>query len=95
MNRNEMRKLDLNLMVVFERVMQELNVTRAAQTLGISQSTATAALNRLRTILDDPLFIPIGGRFEPTSKAKHVFRELTPALDQLCEALHHATPTTA
>ncbi len=95
MNRYEMRKLDLNLMVIFERVMQELSVTRAAQTLGIAQSTASAALNRLRNILDDPLFITIGRRLEPTSKAKHVFSELTPALDQLCEALHHVTPTTA
>lgn len=95
MNRHEMRKLDLNLMVIFERVMQELSVTLAAQTLGISQSTASAALGRLRNILDDPLLIPIGRHMEPTSKAKHVFKELKPALDQLCEALHHLSPRKA
>lgn len=87
MNRQELRKVDLNIMVIFERVMQELNVTRAAKSLGISQPTVTAALNKLRRILEDPLFILNGQGIEPTARAYHVYKELTPALDELTRAL--------
>ncbi|MEB0055148.1 LysR family transcriptional regulator, partial [Pseudomonas sp. FG1] len=55
MNRNELRKADINLMVVFETLMQERNVTRAAQKLFLGQPTISAALNRLRVLFNDPL----------------------------------------
>ncbi|MFR0713614.1 LysR family transcriptional regulator [Enterobacterales bacterium BD_CKDN230030183-1A_HGKHYDSX7] len=93
MNRQELRKLDLNIMVIFERVMEELNVTRAAKSLGVSQPTVTAALNKLRRNLEDPLFILSGGGIEPTSKARHIYRELSPALDELTRALSSQSPT--
>ncbi|KRP43046.1 hypothetical protein TU75_23780 [Pseudomonas poae] len=87
MNRQELRKIDLNTIVIFERVMQELNVTRAAKSLGVSQPTVTAALNRLRDRLEDPLFIVGGRSIEPTSKALFIYEELSPALDELSRAL--------
>ncbi|WP_027615612.1 LysR family transcriptional regulator [Pseudomonas sp. LAIL14HWK12:I9] len=87
MNRQELRKVDLNIMVIFERVTQELNVTRAAKSLGISQPTVTAALNKLRRILEDPLFILNGQGIEPTARAYQVYQEITPALDELTRAL--------
>lgn len=65
MNRNELRKADINLMVVFETLMQERNVTRAAEKLFLGQPTISAALNRLRGLFDDPLFIRIGHRVNP------------------------------
>ena len=94
MNRQELRKIDLNTMVIFERVMQELNVTRAAKSLGVSQPTVTAALNKLRRILEDPLFILNGRNIEPTSKACHIYNELAPALDKLTHALSSQLPAT-
>jgi DNA-binding transcriptional LysR family regulator len=57
MNRNELRKADINLMVVFEALMLERNVTRVAEKLFLGQPTISSALNRLRTLFNDPLFI--------------------------------------
>jgi LysR family transcriptional activator of mexEF-oprN operon len=60
MNRNELRKADINLMVVFEALMLERNVTRVAEKLFLGQPTISSALNRLRTLFNDPLFIRVG-----------------------------------
>lgn len=87
MNRNELRKADINLMVVFETLMQERNVTRAAEKLFLGQPTISAALNRLRHLLNDPLFVRVGHRMEPTARAHEILRHLTPALDAMSTAL--------
>lgn len=87
MNRNELRKADMNLMVVFETLMQERNVTRAAEKLFLGQPTISAALNRLRALLNDPLFIRVGHRMEPTARAHEILRHLSPALDAMSMAL--------
>lgn len=87
MNRNELRKADMNLMVVFETLMQERNVTRAAEKLFLGQPTISAALNRLRALLNDPLFIRVGHRMEPTARAHEILQHLSPALDAMSMAL--------
>ncbi|GAB7529550.1 LysR family transcriptional regulator [Pseudomonas sp. 3A(2025)] len=87
MNRNELRKADINLMVVFETLMQERNVTRAAEKLFLGQPTISAALNRLRHLLNDPLFVRVGHRMEPTARAHEILKHLTPALDAMSAAL--------
>ncbi|WP_397448765.1 LysR substrate-binding domain-containing protein [Pseudomonas sp. NA-150] len=87
MNRNELRKADINLMVVFETLMQERNVTRAAEKLFLGQPTISAALNRLRALLNDPLFIRVGHRMEPTARALEIIQYLSPALDAMSTAL--------
>ncbi|MFC3616470.1 LysR family transcriptional regulator [Lutimaribacter marinistellae] len=50
-------KYDLNLLAVFDAIMQEQNVTAAASRLGLSQSAVSAALARLRAAFDDELFL--------------------------------------
>jgi len=87
MNRNELRKADINLMVVFETLMQERNVTRAAEKLFLGQPTISAALNRLRALFNDPLFIRVGHRMEPTARAHEIIHHLSPALDAMSVAL--------
>lgn len=87
MNRNELRKADINLMVVFETLMLERNVTRAAEKLFLGQPTISAALNRLRALFNDPLFIRIGNRMEPTARANEIIHHLSPALDAMSVAL--------
>src|ERR1700712_1983737 len=72
MNRNELRKADINLMVVLEALMLERNVTRVAEKLFLGQPTISAALNRLRTAFNDPLFIRIGHRMEPNARAEKI-----------------------
>jgi LysR family transcriptional activator of mexEF-oprN operon len=87
MNRNELRKADINLMVVFETLMQERNVTRAAEKLFLGQPTISSALNRLRALFNDPLFIRVGNRMEPTARANEIIHHLSPALDAMSVAL--------
>lgn len=87
MNRNELRKSDINLMVIFEALMQEQNVTRVAEKLHLGQPTVSTALGRLRVQFDDPLFVRVGHRMEPTRRAEEIIKHLSPALDAIATAL--------
>ena len=87
MNRNDLRRVDLNLLIVFETLMHERSVTRAAEKLFLGQPTISAALNRLRALFNDPLFIRVGHRMEPTARANEIIHHLSPALDAMSVAL--------
>jgi DNA-binding transcriptional LysR family regulator len=63
------RDLDLNLLVVFDALLRERSVTRAASEVGLSQGAMSHALNRLRLFFEDPLFVKTSSGMEPTSKA--------------------------
>ncbi|WP_064737318.1 LysR family transcriptional regulator [Bradyrhizobium sp. Ai1a-2] len=62
-------RLDLNLLRVFDAVMEERSVLRAGQRLCLSQSAVSHALARLRVILDDELFIRSATGMQPTARA--------------------------
>ena len=51
------RRADLNLLVVFQKLLVERHVGRAAKRLGLTQSAASHALGRLRIMFGDPLFV--------------------------------------
>lgn len=57
---DDLRGFDLNLLIVFEAVYTAGNVSHAAKRLGLSQPTLSNSLNRLRELLDDPLFVRSG-----------------------------------
>mgnify|MGYP000005099028 FL=1 len=63
------RHLDLQLLAIFDAVLLEGNVTRAAARIGISQSSASKGLSQLRQIVGDPLFLRSGRGVTPTHKA--------------------------
>lgn len=63
------RDLDLNLLVVFDALLRERSVTRAASEVGLSQGAMSHALNRLRAFFEDPLFVKTPSGMEPTPKA--------------------------
>ncbi len=56
MNIEKLARLDLNLLVCFKVLIEELNVTRAAHRLCLSQSAVSKSLAKLRIQFDDPLF---------------------------------------
>lgn len=60
---------DLNLLSVFHALSKEKSTTRAAQTLGLSQPAVSHALNRLREMFKDPLFVRASRGLVPTQKA--------------------------
>ena len=55
MGKPQLRMVDLNLLTVFDAVMQEQNITRAAHTLGMSQPAVSNAVARLKVMFNDEL----------------------------------------
>jgi len=79
--------IDLNLLVAFDALMNERNVTRAAVQVGVSQPAMSAALSRLRNLLGDPLFQRSADGLLPTARARdlaapigHVLRQIEGAM---------------
>ena len=69
MNEIDLRRFDLNLLVVFDVLMTERSVTRAAERLGRTQSAVSHSLSRLREQFGDPLLLKGGARMQPTALA--------------------------
>ncbi len=76
-------RYDLNLLPIFVTLMEERNVTRAAERLGITQPALSNALARLRLTLKDPLFIRARYGIEPTPLARDLAPVIAAALGQL------------
>lgn len=76
-------KYDLNLLPVLLVMMEERNVTRAAERLGITQPALSNALNRLRETLNDPLFIRERYGMRPTPKAEQLAQVVGAALSSI------------
>jgi len=77
------RTLDLNLLRVFDEVMAERNITRAAGNLAMTQPAVSNALKRLREALDDELVVRAGYGVEPTPVALSLWPAVREALAQL------------
>jgi DNA-binding transcriptional LysR family regulator len=75
--------IDLNLLVAFDALMNERNVTRAAARVGVSQPAMSAALGRLRTLLGDSLFARSAEGLLPTPRARELAEPISQALRQL------------
>jgi DNA-binding transcriptional LysR family regulator len=76
-------ELDLNLLRVFDAMMRSLNVTQAAQRLGLTQPAASHALQRLRQALGDPLFVRTSGGMQPTPFALGIGERVGQAMSLL------------
>ncbi|MBJ7413993.1 MAG: LysR family transcriptional regulator [Niveispirillum sp.] len=76
-------RYDLNLLPTFIALMEERNVTRAAERLGMTQPALSNALNRLRVMLRDPLFIRERYGMQPTEKAQELAPVIAAALATL------------
>ena len=76
----DLRRLDLNLLVIFEVLMTERNVTRAAERLARTQSAVSHSLARLREQVGDPLLVKVGGRMTPSPFAERLIDDVRPIL---------------
>ena len=79
----DLAKVDLNLLVVLGAMAEQRSVTRAAQALGLSQPALSAALARLRRLLDDPLFVRSGAEMKPTPRAQALAGPVQRLLDSV------------
>ncbi|MGO2457802.1 LysR family transcriptional regulator, partial [Vibrio casei] len=75
-----LRGVDLNLLTVFDAVMQEQNITRAAHFLGMSQPAVSNAVSRLKATFNDELFMRHGRGIQPTQRARQLFGPIRQAL---------------
>jgi DNA-binding transcriptional LysR family regulator len=78
---------DLNLLIVFDAVMQDRSVTRAGSRIGLSQPAMSHALNRLRHMLKDDLFVRTPDGMVPTPRAEMLAQPLRNALSEMQLAL--------
>jgi DNA-binding transcriptional LysR family regulator len=78
---------DLNLLRVFDALMRERSATRAGERVGLSQPAVSAALNRLRHLLADELFVRQANEMVPTPRALVLAPPLSDALDRIERAL--------
>jgi DNA-binding transcriptional LysR family regulator len=82
-----LNRFDLNLLVVLDVLLEERNVTRASRRLHISQSGASAALNRLREHFDDELLVPLGRQLTLTPLALSLVGPVREALEKARAAI--------
>jgi LysR family transcriptional activator of mexEF-oprN operon len=98
MNEIDLRRFDLNLLIVFEVLMAERSVTRAAERLSRTQSAISHSLARLRDQLGDPLLIKGGRRMQPTAFALEFLEQVRPILRNIQRVLsprHAFDPATS
>lgn len=82
-----LRRIDLNLLTVFDVLIEEQNVTRSADRLAMSQPAVSHALGRLRRQLDDPILIKSAGGMKASPRALQIHAELHDALKQIEKAV--------
>jgi DNA-binding transcriptional LysR family regulator len=83
----EIHNIDLNLIRVFDAILNEKGVSRAADRLHLTQSAISHSLARLREIVGDQLFLRGPDGMHPTPRAVELARSFTPALHQIEQAI--------
>ncbi|MES2072289.1 MAG: LysR family transcriptional regulator [Pseudomonadota bacterium] len=84
----EPRELDLNLLVIFQEVFQEKQISAVAKKLGLSQPAVSNALARLRRSFGDELFVRTALGMQPTPFAEQLAEPIGAALAQVSRALN-------
>lgn len=91
MNRNDLRHINLNLLLIFEALMHSRSVSVAARNMFLGQPAVSSALGRLRELFGDPLFQRAGRFMEPTPRAYEIAELLGPALESIATAVNRPT----
>lgn len=80
---SNLRTFDLNLLAAFDVLMRELNVTRAAEQMFVTQSAMSHILHRLRQQLDDPLLVKTPSGMRPTERALALIAPIRALLSEM------------
>jgi DNA-binding transcriptional LysR family regulator len=92
LNKIDLSRADLNLLVLFETVMQEQHVGRAAVRLNLSPSAVSHGLGRLRLLLGDPLFLRTPKGVVPTDRAQELQAPIADILARVRDVVASAEP---
>lgn len=87
---DRLRRLDLNLLLVFDALRRHGSVVAAANELAMSPSTVSHALARLRDAMSDELFVRYGNAMQPTARAEQIAMDVADALMTLNGCLEGA-----
>lgn len=85
------RSIDGQLLKTFLVILEEGSVTKAAERLGVTQSSVSHSLGRLRTFVNDPLFVRSGQLFLPTERALSLKEPVQVVLDGIESLTHERT----
>jgi DNA-binding transcriptional LysR family regulator len=88
---SQLRKIDLNLFLIFEAILQQGSVTKAAKVLSITPSAVSHALGRVRQMIGDELFVPSGSGMQPTRRARQLALDIQQGLQNFHLALMEKT----
>lgn len=83
-----MRSQDLNLLVIFDAIMTEGAITRAADRLNITQPAVSNAVGRMREIWKDDLFLKDGRNITPTLFAQNLWAQVKGPLEEIDDAIN-------
>jgi DNA-binding transcriptional LysR family regulator len=86
----ELARLDANLLITLDVLLEERSVTAAAKRQGVTQSAMSQALARLRGVFGDRLLVRSGAAMVPTPRAMQLATPLRHALDSLQAAISRA-----
>jgi DNA-binding transcriptional LysR family regulator len=95
LNEIDLSRIDLNLLVLFEVVMKERHVGRAAVRLNLSPSAVSHGLGRLRRLLDDPLFLRTPKGVVPSARAAELAEPIADILARVKRVISSAEPFAA
>lgn len=87
----DLNEIDLNLLVIFNRLLIDRRVSKVATSLGLSQPGVSNALARLRRLTDDPLFMRTPKGMEPTPFAQQLAEPTARALQVIHAAINQRT----
>ena len=87
----DIRKADLNLLLVLDALLRLRNASRAAEALDMSQPAVSYALGKLRVLFKDPLFIRAARGMRPTPRAEELALPLQEVLDRIADATRLTT----
>lgn len=88
----DLKKIDLNLLLIFDLMFKEKKVSTVADALGVTQPAISRSLKRLRELLGDELFYRTSTGMEPTAYALHMAEPIACALSSLSAALSDGVP---
>jgi DNA-binding transcriptional LysR family regulator len=87
LKKTQLRRLSMSLLLIFVSIMRHRRLSAVAQELGLTKSAISHALDRLRDIFDDELFLHRHAGIQPTPRALALEPEISKAIDMLSRAL--------